>query len=413
MTNFDLVFANNFNISNEDSKNTVSDLDSLTRNFVNNAYLTNHLQTNVTQEIPEIRVEKVYYQGLTNRFIKSIKITLAATNNFTNSSTTSMHAAQNIDRHYSRFLPKASVIFSDNQYGRYNRSLDIQYQNEIQIPTLQQIAPLTDSIDVYSLYKGNPNLKESTTHSMSVTFGHTRQKSQNAFSFNIKIKGSIVSNAIVDSIYIDEENKKQIYYANSSGQKVLTSSLIINKALDLKNGGIQFRISSTFNFMSTPDFINGVRNITNAINSDHLLKIYYAYKDFLAVELSSTFSPSKSKQLSFNTEYRSENYSNSISASYNLTKRLNVSSNVIYDVNNSSNNKTLKFTIWNASVKYRLLRGNDAEVKLSALDLLNQNSNIINYTGSNYSTIGTQTTLRQYFMLSITYFPRFFGKKHA
>jgi hypothetical protein len=59
---------------------------------------------------------------------------------------------------------------------------------------------------------------------------------------------------------------------------------------------------------------------------------------------------------------------------------------------------------------YRFLPANNLELKASALDLLNQNKGIINY-GSNLSfTHGTVNMLRQYFIMTLTYFPRKFGK---
>ena len=56
------------------------------------------------------------------------------------------------------------------------------------------------------------------------------------------------------------------------------------------------------------------------------------------------------------------------------------------------------------------MKGNQAEVKLSALDILNQNRSILNITNRNIQTFGFNNVLRQYFMLSIAYYPRKFGK---
>jgi hypothetical protein len=60
---------------------------------------------------------------------------------------------------------------------------------------------------------------------------------------------------------------------------------------------------------------------------------------------------------------------------------------------------------------YRFLKGNNAEIKFAALDLLRQNTSVINYGDANSFTIGTQNVLKQYFMTTISYYPRQFGKK--
>jgi len=98
--------------------------------------------------------------------------------------------------------------------------------------------------------------------------------------------------------------------------------------------------------------------------------------------------------------------------SFNLdwTNKLSISSNVIYTQNRYNGIEQQAFTIWNASVNYRLLKGNIAELKFSALDLLHQNTGLINYGYNNSITQGTVNMLQQYFMLTLAYFPRKFGK---
>lgn len=59
-----------------------------------------------------------------------------------------------------------------------------------------------------------------------------------------------------------------------------------------------------------------------------------------------------------------------------------------------------------------VMKNNNLEIKLSAVDILNQNKLIYNMVRNNIITQQKNTSLRQYFMLSISYFPRQFGKKH-
>ena len=70
----------------------------------------------------------------------------------------------------------------------------------------------------------------------------------------------------------------------------------------------------------------------------------------------------------------------------------------------------VKFTLWNANLTYRFLKGNRGEVKFSALDLLHQNKSIINYAGANSQTFGYANVLQQYYMLTLSYYPRKFGR---
>jgi len=85
-------------------------------------------------------------------------------------------------------------------------------------------------------------------------------------------------------------------------------------------------------------------------------------------------------------------------------------SNATYTKTTYTGADARNFTIWNASVNYKFLKGNVAEIKLSALDLLHQNKGLINYGSNNSITQGSVNTLQQYFMLGFAYYPRKFGK---
>ena len=94
-----------------------------------------------------------------------------------------------------------------------------------------------------------------------------------------------------------------------------------------------------------------------------------------------------------------------------MTKKFTLSSNISFNSSKSNSAASINFAIWNASAVYRFLKGNNAEFKFSAMDLLHQNTNIINYGGANSFTLGTQNVLQQYFMATFSYYPRQFGKK--
>jgi hypothetical protein len=87
-----------------------------------------------------------------------------------------------------------------------------------------------------------------------------------------------------------------------------------------------------------------------------------------------------------------------------------VNTNAIYTKNKYNGIQKQVFTIWNASANYRLFKGNTTEIKFSALDLLHQNTGLINYGFNNSITQGTVNVLQQYFMVTLAYFPRKFGK---
>ena len=63
----------------------------------------------------------------------------------------------------------------------------------------------------------------------------------------------------------------------------------------------------------------------------------------------------------------------------------------------------------NTFLNCRFSKGNNFEAKIAAYDLLNQNKGIYFKNGINEYTSGQRNNLAQYFMLTLTYFPRKFG----
>ncbi len=409
--NFDLIFNNSLQIKSEKQNDNVFDLDTLSNALRPNNYLTNNFKTNSVENIPALTAQKVFTKSLSNRFDKRITFSISAAQNFNTQNTKSLKAFQNLNKNYSRFVPKASIIATNNQYGDYYQSLTFNYSNSITIPMLNQLAPLVDSTDVYNLSSGNLNLHESKTQSVSISFNHSDQKNKNSVSFYFGINGSISNDAIVDSTLYDAQNRRNIFYVNAKGQKDLGIGGEVKKAYDLKTGKIQLTFAPLITFGKSPSFRNGALNLSNNFTAQNQLKLYYAYGDKIALEGNLSYNYFRSKQVLLNTIYSSNNLSTGISTSYKLTKRFNITSNVDFNRSASSYGNTIDFTIWNASATYRLLKGNNAEIKLSALDLLHQNNSVFSFAEQNVLSTQTRQVLQQYFMATLSYYPRFFGLK--
>lgn len=83
--------------------------------------------------------------------------------------------------------------------------------------------------------------------------------------------------------------------------------------------------------------------------------------------------------------------------------------NLTYNRSVSNLGRAVDFTIWNANLSYRLLKGDNGEIMLSALDLLGRNKGVINTSEGNLQNFGYSNVRRQYFLLTFSYHPRKFG----
>ena len=413
LADFDFRIGNELRMVNSNDKSDVGDFSSLTNGYNSNAYLSNNLRTNTISETPSFALSKSFSKYLSNRFSRTLSFTLAARQKFTYQDNKSDKSFQNINRSYSNFVPTATISYYKNQQGEYNNQISLSFNTDIRIPTIDQLAPLIDSTNVYSLRKGNIDLREANARDISLYFYHTDQRGKNTLNYNINASVNFTQNAFTDSLFIDSQNRRTIFSVNADGYRSARLGGDIKKALKLKTSELQMNIGGSATFTKSPVYVNNEFSFSNNQNISTYLGFNYTYKDKLALETRENFSISKSKQNAFNTSYNGTNLSTAFSGSYNITKKVTLNSNINFNSSKSSNSTSVNYTIWNASATFRLLKGNNIEFKLTALDLLRQNNSVINTGNANSFTFGTRNVLQQYFMATFSYYPRIFGKSVA
>src|SRR5690606_22688221 len=91
-------------------------------------------------------------------------------------------------------------------------------------------------------------------------------------------------------------------------------------------------------------------------------------------------------------------------------KGLRASSTLNYHYNTGlTSDDSQSFVLWNASVGKKLFKREEAEISLSAYDLLNSNINVSRNISDQYIEDRESNMLNQYFILSFTYNLRRFG----
>lgn len=403
--------TNKLSLRTDDNDNHVQDLDTVTNIYRGNAYLSNRVKTTLLEETPGLGIERSFQKSLSNRYYKVLTIRFHPKMIMMSQDNRSDRSFQNIKRNYQKFVPDAGIDYYNYQYGEYSRNYSLNYYTTLRIPTIQQLAPLTDSTNLYYLQRGNINLRKSVQQELAFNFSHNDQRNKNTLNYYFRASAGIVDDNIVDSLLIDEQNRRTVFLVNADGHKYLNLYGYIRKAYKFKSSELQLYLSTDLNTNRNPGYTNNVFTYSTNLNTNSNANVNYTYKSYLAVALNQSMSTYKSRQEAFNTGYNGKNLGTTLSTSYNVTKKFTLNSNITFNNSSSSNAKDINFTIWNASAVYRFLKGNNAEFKFSALDLLHQNSSVINYGSANSFTVGRQNVLQQYFMTTLSYYPRQFGKK--
>jgi hypothetical protein len=373
-----------------------------------NLYLTNNSTYKTVLERPGLSLNKTFRDGLVNRYNKSLDFQFVIQGEMFYQKNASDKSFQNINRSYTNFIPEVSITYDNQQVGRYQSTYKLRYAKSVVYPEIYQLAPLTDSANVYFLRFGNPGLTPSKKHEFKLSVDHLINKSRNGGNGNFTIIGGSNSDLIADSIIYDQFGRRILYNVNTSGNKYIGYQGFMSKVYQFKENQLQIYLNSEFEYSHYPSFINGLPTLLKMSNSSQSVHFGYSYKSWLKVSSWQTIRGNSTRQTN-SSEIDFTYYSTAASVSVKWPKKLIWGSNIALNRSVSSYSEPIDYTIWNVNVAYRFLKGDNAELKFAALDLLHQNTAVINTGSSNRITRGTVNVLQQYFMFSMAYYPRIFG----
>jgi hypothetical protein len=402
---------NHLYITSQRENNNASDFDIATGLYLKNTKVSaiNHFTT--IDNRPTLQLSKSILKLFGLRYSKTFLINLNIQEQFNIFKNTSDHSFQNISYSYSRFTPSSDITYTNHQFGNYHDVYKLDFKLSSEYAPINQLAPLVDSSNLYYIRQGNIHLKPVDHKQLNFSFQHTSLRSKNSFGYNINITAGIDKNAFVDSIMTDSLGRSTYYFINADGKKYMAISGKITKAfLFNKNNQLQIEFLSAFNSSIVPNYINGLRNTSVTYSFLNDLTTSYSYKDLMFVHFRQKLYQYRSRQTINNNLFKTTVGITTLGISVNASNKLNIKTDLTYNNVYSTVAATRDFTIWNANASYRFLPGNNLELAFSAFDLLRQNKGYINFGSNNTLTTGTINVLQQYFMLSLSYYFRKFGK---
>lgn len=413
LRNSNLEISNNLTISTNRQNAHVLDWDTTTQSFRQNNYLTNDNRYTTIDEQPGMTLSKNFSKNSANRYYKNFSISLSPKWRYFHQENTATQLFQNFSRSYTKFIPTIGIDYNNYQYGAFSENFSLNYSIQTDMPDLGRLYPLVDSANITYLSLGNPNLKPTKKQELSANFGHWDQHNgRNAFNFYISAAAGKVNNFFADSSYTDSLGRTRHYAVNADGNRYFRFNANLNKSFKFgKNHQLQIQFNTSNNWSRTPNNVNNVWNVSNTFNANNNLTIYYTYKSIWATNVSQTYDYYRSRQTGIsNAVYSNAGMTTSLSTAINPVTRWSIGSNINFNRTTTSAAKANNFTLWNAYTSYRAMKGNNLEFKFAAMDLLHQNRSYFNSGDNNTITQTWNNTLQHYFMLSISYFPRKFGK---
>ncbi|MGC4102658.1 carboxypeptidase regulatory-like domain-containing protein [Ferruginibacter sp.] len=416
----DISTNHNINYQKNEDDNKVFDID-VNQKENTNQTLTYNETVSTFQYTPSLALNKNFNKWSSRRSV-FYGFRTSLNNQFINEENISSRANRNINRSFSFLRFNIGTNYSRQVMERYRLNGSLNYDNSYNYPTINQIAPVVDSSNLYSLYKGGLNLVNSKGHSVNanINFSTINTKRPSQFSFNINGNFSNVLNPFADStIFLRDTarvssgdsvylNGKQVRYT-VNGDRRYSSSLNYNASYSrkIKGNQVQVQYFGSVSFGSSPSYIDNISTIINTTSISHRLSFNYYYKTIFIAGVGANANANNSRQTGYkNSKFNTHTFSGEFNFTVNMSKDASITSNISY----SKNNGIVKpITIWNGNASYRFLKSKQAEVKFTATDILKQFKNISYFANPDGITSSVSNGLQQYFMITLSYFPRKFG----
>ena len=260
---------------------------------------------------------------------------------------------------------------------------------------------MADISDPLNTYIGNPNLKRSYSHNLSLNMSSIDIYTQNnLFAF---ISYNQVNDAIVTSDEIKQNGARVSTPVNANGNFILVGN--VSAGFPVKKIKSRVDIGLGANVSRTMSFVNGDPNAIDNYSITPNFGYQFVLDTSFDISLSAriNFNTAKySLQPQLNNQFLQQVYgidvTNYFLGGFVLNNNLDVTIN-----SGRSDGFNATVPLWNVSLAKSFLKYKRGEFKLSVFDLLNQNQGINRTANQNFIQDTRYNVLQRYFMLSFSY----------
>lgn len=317
--------------------------------------------------------------------------------------------------HFDAWLPRVRFEWKPTKM----QSLQFEYRRSTSTPTVNQLQDVLNVSNPLQVYYGNPDLKQSYTDRLQVSYNIANpEKSTN---FHLFAFANLTQDYIATHrryLTADEEIKGITVVKGAQVSTPVNLNGYVNANLF---GIYSFRIQPIrsnmnigfrYQFAKTPSMEDHERylsysnrmgmNLSLTSNISENVDFTIAYRPSL------NFTVSKQKDRASGQADRTfDRYiGNDLAAFLNvfLWKGLFINADATWRNSvGTQSSYTQHYALLNAAIGYKFLKYKQAEVRLSAYDLLNQNRSFWQSSNATYTQTTLTRTLKRYFMLSFTY----------
>jgi hypothetical protein len=385
------------NTFNYDSTTALFDqVDTVQTNYFENLFTASRLGTNF-----RVKKQKFDYQvgGAVN---------FATLQNFTSRVDTAKNSTMR--QNYTNFFPNASFNF--NPAPRKN--LRFRYRGSTRAPSISQLQNVRDESNRLNIRTGNPDLKQEFTHSFNLTYSTFNLT--NFLYLNLNAGATLVNNKIVNSTSQESAGVLLTKPENLNGAQSYTFSGTIG--IPLKKVTTGRRSPVNLNLTTSGGYNKDVSKIMDTVRFNYTSRLgqrvsfNYFIQDHLDLQANANFNYNDahySAQSAQGYKYFDQHYS--LEVTYTLWKRIMINNDFDYYINTGrAQGFNQPIPLWNAYISCLLFRKQNGEIRISGVDLLNQNKSINRTVNALYIEDTYTRVLQRYFLVTFMYNFKNFGK---
>jgi len=312
---------------------------------------------------------------------------------------------------YHSFIP----YFRANLDLPKNFHVNASYSRDVTEPSISYLLPMPNLTN--SMYKilGNLNLEPERSHDIDASINYWNRTSMSGVNMSGSMKfyeTQIVYNQRIDSVenvgWVTTSMPENVKGGNSFSSNLWTNFPIVKTYLTCN-------ISVRGSISNAPVFINTIENNTNSKSYGGNLGFNLTIGQKLNFSTGGNFSQTFT-QYSIDSD-RNQSYfyvGANANARWQFLKKTYLEAN--YRFSNYSNKKLeFKQNIHNLNVSIRQVIGkkNQWELRLAAMDILNQSQSITQRAEINFIEVRTTPTLARYFLLTASYNIKGFDTKNT
>jgi hypothetical protein len=296
--------------------------------------------------------------------------------------------------------PQANLLYQFSQQA----SLRFNYTGNASPPNIGQLQPVLINNDPLNISSGNPFLKPAFSHRF-FTFYQSHQPNGGEL---IGIMGNymLTSGAVVNQVVTDSAGRSTTGFVNLYGHKPANAHIALFYDRKIKPLDLIAGLNFDFSGMSSYSFVNHLLNQYHAntyrLQARFTKYVEQRYDFYVTLGPGYTFSGS-SLQPERNNNGRGFNATADLNVYLPGKLKLATNANYQYTARTAIFPAPFERLLVNAALSKNFLQNECLKLSLSGNDLLNQNTGFNRSINSSLITQNTCTTIKRYFMLSLSY----------